>query len=426
MLIIKDSEDHIQTIAGEMLNIELSVKHYVDGKPVPAVAMTTRDYRGYPKIIRGNVIEEIRAAAGYIFVPVDVDLDEFRREIEATILRLETTVANHDGSDPKVLRKYHTVRSSYNTNVKVASELSLTVADDNGVNGRTKKNIKRLISTRTPDGESRRGRFNWFIRPMNEVMCEITDDNTEDVISRFASVFYDRDDICTYSHNQTVTLFTKNNFKGAANIICEPEFKIFKYGYPLMFELSDHWRSEAVSANAREFLRNINPSKIFSIDYDKLEYKPVSMEGADTDTSAEICSACRSVMFGENYALAGPVTAPDSPLCTAICPLCLHRSPLASPIESKYFRVYRVIVPRKDTDLIDDLSISPDRRELRKEVLKKVERKSLTVNGKEVRYIMIGDKFASFDDINDYLFTKLSTMTEFGSRKICESIMFIE
>jgi hypothetical protein len=155
------------------------------------------------------------------------------------------------------------------------------------------------------------------------------------------------------------------------------QLTLFKHGNPLLFELSDHWRGINVSSTASDFLRNISENKVFECEHKKLTFKPVNLSDTGHEASTEVCSKCHSLLVGENYALAGNVKNPDSNLCVAICPLCLHSSPEDKPIEMKYFRVFRVNFPRKIEDVIDDPNISEDRRSVRHEALKKIECKHL-------------------------------------------------
>lgn len=425
MRIIKNNEGIFAVIAGEMLNIETSTMHFIDGKPLKVGEEISMDtYKGYPKIIDGNVVNIVRAAFGYIYVPVGTNLDEFEEELVLALENLEEQMINPEGKDPEVLRQFHTVRAGYNTNVKIRSSQRLTHRSSHAhAKAQRRQNpgatnvIRQFIQN--PDGDLRRGRFTWCVMPINQFVFDINSDNVEDAISRYAcSVFFDGDDICKLGHNETTFSFSREMLKGSTNIINE-NIKLFKYGNPLLFELSDYWCEGDRTAAAT--LRNIPENKVFEIEYHSLTLKPVKIAENSEDTSTDICAKCRSVLWGDNYALAGNMKDPENTTCTAVCPICLHTSPEEKPMEGKYFRVFRMKVPRSMDEMLSSPKISAERRELMLEALKKFERKELYSNGVAIYYTMIGDNYASFDIIDNFLFTKLANHPDFANRKICSA-----
>ena len=433
MRIIKGTEDVFVAIAGEMLNIETSSLHFLNGVPLKVgIEVSPEEYRGYPKIVVGSVVHIIRGSSGYIFVPIGMNVVEFQEKLIAAILELESAMTRPDGSEPNVLKQYHTVKCSYNTNIKVKSALNVTQASNApkpaparyGVRGAAITNNLKRVFVADPEIDSRRGRFTWFLKSFDEIEQEITSDNMDDSVARFAcSILYDRDDICKLDHNQTTFEFSKEFLKGYDNIVNE-NITLFKHGNPLLFEISEHWRTaHVVDASAESFLRNINKNKVYEADHASLKFKPVHVADSTGESSVDICSQCRSLLVGDNYALAGNVKNPDSDLCVAICALCLHSSPEDKPIEAKYFRVFRVKFPRQIGEMIDTANVSDQRKELRREALKQVRSKELCVGDKNVDYIMIGDKYAAFKSIDDFLYTKLSVHPDFANRKVCNAVL---
>ncbi|SIP86125.1 Hypothetical protein PACV_412 [Pacmanvirus A23] len=425
MRIIKLDTDNIyKVIAGEMLNIETSTLHYLDGVPlVIGKDITLNEYRGYPKIMDGTVQYTIKAVVGYIFVPTGFDIKLFESNIIDAIKNLENNMI-YDGKAVIGLKGYHTAEANFNTNVKVKSALNLTKNGDSvpkmnrwDYNQPKPNNVKRQFITE--EGDVRRGRFTWIIQTIDKFDFEINSDNIDDAVSRFAcSVFYDADNICKMNHNDTTSDFTITHLKGCDNIITE-DITLFKHGNPLAFELSEYWRDRVSNTKASEFLRNIPDNKIYEHEYHALEFKPVKISETSNDTSTEVCSKCRSVLYGDNYAMVGSVKNPESTLCVALCPLCLHSSPEEKPIEMKYFIIFRVKFPRSIEEMIDSNDVSDERKLLRRESLKRIERKECTCNGKNIKYIMIGDKYVAFEKVNDYIFTRLSILQEFAGRKVC-------
>ena len=426
MRIIKPDFDDINVyriIAGEMLNLETSTLHYINGKPLTVGEdITVQNYRGYPKITDGAVQYTIKSAAGYIILPSGYDIKGFEENIIQAIKMLEAAMVNSDGLRVQVLKNYHTVDASFNTNIKVKCALNLTKNSIPPTVARwnapvVKENVKRQFNTL--DTDIRRGRFTWFIQTIDKFDFNISSENVDDAISRFAcSVFYDADNICNFNHNDTTHELNINNFKGSSNII-EENITLFKHGNPLIFELSEFWKEHVPNTNAGKFLRNIPDNKIFEHDYHAIEFKPVKCAENSNETSTEICSKCRSVLYGDNYAMVGSVKNPQSVQCVALCPLCLHSSPAEKPIEMKYLLIFRVTFPRSIDDMINGEDITPQRRDLRAEAMKRVQRKTLHTNGLDVKCILIGDKYLAFDDIADYLFTKLSVIDDFAGRKVC-------
>jgi hypothetical protein len=433
MRIIKGAQNVFNTIAGEVLNIETSSLHFLNGVALKVgTEISIDEYRGYPKLVAGAVVHIIRGASGYIFVPIGTDMIEFQENLIAAISALEEGMTRPDGSNPNVLKQYHTAKCSYNTNIKVKSALSVTQASNGPQIARNRYgarnealtgNLKRVFVV-DQETDSRRGRFTWFLKSLDEIEQDITSDNLDDSIARFAcSILYDRDDICKLDHNQTTFEFSKEFLKGYDNIVNE-NITLFKHGNPLLFELSEHWSTAHVEPSADAFLRNISENKVFEADHAMLKFKPVHVADSTGESSVDICSQCRSLLVGDNYALAGNVKNPDSDLCVAICALCLHSSSDEKPIEAKYFRVFRVTFPRSVDELIDAVNISEQRKELRREALKRVESKKLYVNGdRKVKYIMIGDKYVAFKSVNDFLYTRLATHVDFANRKVCNAVL---
>lgn len=423
MIILKNSTgvNIFRTIAGAMLNIEMSTKHFINGEPIDNTLMIGENYRGYPKIIDGSITYVIRGVFGYIFVAPGTDIDNFERELIEYLVDLERNVQLQ--TQTEVLKTYHSTRVGYNTNIKVRSDLNLTKGGEKEAQVRYRrndvKNVKRQFIRALDD--TRRGRFTWLITTIDKFDFTINSDNIEDSISRYAlSIFYDADDISTLNHNSENYDFSTEYLKGAANIVRE-KMVLFKHGNPLLFELSSYWKdADMATKSAKSFLRNIIPSKIYENDYALLKFKPVKITESNTgETSTEICSKCHSTLYGDNYALAGSVKEPESDLCVAICPLCLHSSPEEKPMEMKYFRVFRVTFPLRIEDMLRDATVSEERREIRAEALKRVERREMTTNQRTIKYMLIGDKYLAFDNINDYLFTRASTMKEFSGKKVC-------
>ncbi len=341
MRILKNRPNLVSMIVGEMINVEMSLLHFIDGEPTSFGAAggpkVDTDYRGYPKIVekfgvdgdpkQRTVTYDIKASSGYIYIPVGYNIDLLEQQLIAAIDGMASTVVRLDGRVSGNLKEYHTIQSGYNTNVKIRSAQNNTLSSERKVAPRRAKgdvgatNTKRQFCREVDD--IRRGRFTWFIIPIDKFDDLISADNIEDAISRLAtSIFFDADDICKLDHNSTVFDFSKKMLKGYDSIVNE-SIVLFKHAAnPLLFELNEHWRNSNPSPSATTFLRNIEPTRVYSIEYEKLIIKPVKLNDSGTESSIDVCSKCRCPLYDENYALAGSAADPGQNLCVAICPLC--------------------------------------------------------------------------------------------------------
>src|SRR5690348_1422410 len=112
----------IKVIAGEILNIETSTLYFINGEPAK---LPRAECSGYPRIIQGNICDVIKAAEGYIFVPVGTDLEVFEELLINEILKMQKGMTVDD-EIVNVLGTYHTIKSNHVTNIKVKSSQTLT------------------------------------------------------------------------------------------------------------------------------------------------------------------------------------------------------------------------------------------------------------------------------------------------------------
>lgn len=422
-----NSDEMYKMIAGEMLNKEASVQYWREGRPAKVGTgpgdITKEEYLGYPTLITNKTVKNsIRSTMGYILVALGTDLSVFERSVMKAIEIMELTM-NASGITP--LATYHTSRGGYHTNIKVKSSLAVSQIYDDNENGRTNayavsKNTKRQFVHDIDD--YRVARFVWVVKHIDQFDFTISSANFDDAIARFAcSVFYDKDDICTLGHNETTFEFSQKMLKGSENVV-RVGLNLFKYGNPLAFELSDHWKNSSAYANKwRNPIRNIDERHVYDASYEFLALQPVQLvtgDGAE-ETSTEICSKCRSLLWGDNYALSGSIKYPGSDTCSLICSLCAHTTCEDSPIEERYSHILRVTVPRTDADMIENAIISDERKEIYHEVMRGLVWKDLMTGDKKIKYIMIGTKYVAFKRIEDYLFTSLVNCQDFATRKVC-------
>lgn len=417
MRIIKHVDNVFAVIAGEMLNIENSTLQYINGEPVVEID------RGYPKIIDGTVVNIIRAAWGYIFVPPGMDRDSFQKELIPVLQRM----ADSTGKDADSLNRPHTIFNSRHSNIKIKSRQHRTSAsyENQPINKRTAMEVFRQFVL-NPHERRTFGRFTWIINAISDFDFKICSNNIDDALGRFAcSIFYDAENICMLEHNAVTFEFAHDLLKGHSNII-NSSVRLFKYGHPLLFELSEFWRESANSNFASTFLRNLVKEKMFNGEYASFKINPVKLTEEGDQTSIEVCTVCRSLLWGENYIVADAIKSPERELCIAICPICLHSNPeKLGALQLKNLHIFRVNFPRTAFDMIASPNIPAERKDILIEALTGITIETVLVSNSAVKFILIGKKYVSFDDINKYLFTGFSNNEIFAGRKVC-SVSFIE
>jgi hypothetical protein len=430
MRIIKDSPDYIRIIAGEMANIESSTHHYIDGAPItlgeeyPSVGVVNaQNYRGYPRITDDNRVMTLRAAMGVIFVPAGTDIDKIERQL-AEEVRLMNNYKALDGRANTYLNGYQTISYAAHTNVKIVPKACITKlnADQTTTRVGMSNIIRQFI--RDPH-DARRARFVWLILPIDRFQCTIEHGTQQNALVQHAvSIFYDGDDICTLGHNSITFDFSKSLLRGSARLLPAEKLTarlLIADGNPLLFELSDFWRDW--SGDASTAFRNIHGRDIYQIDHDKIQLRPVRISDRSDDASTEICTKCKSVLWGDNYVLMGCIDALDSHYGVAICPLCFNSTPDDRPIEMKYLYIFRVTFPRTMEEMINSPRNSENKRDLLREALKSIKLEEKVVNGRTVSYALIGDKYAAFAKSRDYLFTQLSNDPDLATRIVTSLIL---
>lgn len=403
MRIIKSVTGAITAIVGEMLNIETSSLQFIDGIPI------AEPINGYPVVVDGCMTSVIRAVSGYIYIPYWMDPDDFGQTL---ITALDNITAIGD------LTSYHTVRHSSVTNVKIRSSQRLTksTAKNHGRqrNGRpviSENVLRSFVHCMTSD--SRLCRFTWCVSHIRDFDFDIDSRHVDDAISRFVcSIFYDADDVCVLEHNAQTFEFSKALLRASAILVNE-SVALFTHGHPLMLELSDFWRTAGLSDITKEFIRDIDVSCVFSRDFDDLRFRQ--------DTDELTCARCRSRIWGDFYALAGIIRNPIETRCIPMCALCLHTSPAARPMETKYFRVFRVQSPRSVDDMLSE--VPQPRRDILTEAINGIVRCVSDDNGVSISYTLIGNKYVAFDKIDDLLFNNVAKRFEDQGLRVCTAII---
>lgn len=395
------SIDEVATIiAGEMLNIEMSMLYFLDGKSLPP----TDRKKGYPQITNGTVVNVIKAAAGYIYFPSSLDIDVLETKIIAAINALSREI------EPEIIQPltgYHTQSAGIATNIKVKSSMQLTTDSLNP----TTKNIKRQF--RRNEHSTYLGRFVWTLNSINNIDYDITSDNFEQAIERLGcGILYDQHNITTCAHNDKVYDFSPKYFRATPYII-EKDIKLYRYGPPLLYELSTFWYNKTRYELDNTGIRNLTSVRIIETDY------------AQINVSSDVCASCGSVLYDDNYVLCDDdlfssqhASTKENMHCIAICPLCMHSAWKFAEPEAKYSKIRRVKFPRSIEAMIASLSGRSSRHE---DILSEIAKHGIkSVAGMK----LIGPHYAIVSNIDDYKYTNLVHNPELKDRFVFASSTF--
>ena len=413
-----DFDDDLIRIAGEMLNIEASSLMFINGKQTDRADVPSELYKGYPRYVVNDITHIIRAAEGYIYISKGADVEGFEAKIMAAIIEMEKKYFAMDmvtGKSDDHMGSFHTVEYHFHTNIKVKSGLRLTRGSQNA--GTT--NIKRQFKTKPSSKFDNVSRFTWKIINIDDFDFGINNSNIYDAVgSRLCSIFYDTDNICKYGDNTVTQEFYKSDFVGHDNII-DTELPIILSSYynAVCLEINNYWNIHIPDFRPATVFRNITPNKTYKRDFKDCEIKPKKISELSAEVSKDICSYCCSTLYDENYVLYGNTHNPDSRLGVAICPLCLHHRDGDKEIENKYLYVFRVRFPRTIESMVSMPNFSEVKKDIMLEALKQITPKISHIDGvKKFEYVLIGDKYLGIKNIDDYLFSDLSSTNK---RKVC-------
>jgi hypothetical protein len=401
MRIIKSD---IDTIIGEMLNIETSTLSYLDGKPA------AEQYIGYPRINDNHVTYHIKAVIGFIFVPTGVNISELILTIISRIKVYEAlhySICNVNNSKTtQILHDYHTVRASTHTNVKVFTQSTLTKSVIHKVNN----HVKRCIVEYNDDIIVNDIRFVWYITPLSDFDIVGYGNDTAIIIQKnICSIFYDCYNICNLPHNSIINEYTTNILKGSSNFITQDLYLNIALNIQSI-EFNNYWKSYA-KIYKRLDLVDIPKNKISKHDYKGLTISPVKYEKT---LLYDYCSKCKQILFGTNYVFVGK----DTP-SIALCPICTYHNSPEEHVHNRYSNIYEVEFPRSANDIIHYDNPSSDSIILRKAVLEGITMEVVTVNGQYIEYINIGSNMIGIKNKDIYLYTGMCNLSEISNKYVC-------
>jgi hypothetical protein len=409
MFIVKNSPDHdaLKVIAGEMINRENSIDHFVNGEPRTELPP---GYVGYPTYVTPTRKYVLKAVGAYIYIPSSVSKDWFVSTISRLVAGIE--FSRLDGIEITNKCSFRT-GMNYCTTVAGLGASAVTYA-----------------VTESAKKTGNNSRFIWTVQHENEINTNVVCTNPDVTIQRLAGIFWDADDILTHPHGTLTFEFSQDSFK-ATSRICSEKLTLLYGANPLVFELSEYWREAVPSAEASEFMREMNRRKLVSANYDQVEVKPIRVNDESAATSTEICFRCKNTLYGDVYGLSGYVTKQDEPfmsggkiIVTPLCAVCMHTIPEEAPIENKYVRVLRIKWNRTCAEMIDR-TFTGEKSEIAHEVMrgfKPCEAKSTAADGgtTTIRFYLIGDNYVGFEHVDNFRFTGLVNAPYLEGRKVCK------
>jgi hypothetical protein len=382
MKIIKHTD--LKAIVGEMLNLEYSVHHWIDGEPGN---LPVEQYYGYPRIIAiDNSYEDIITAShGVLYVPSVITgagpvgdasqqlnddgsddlltantfiiptIAQIIYDIEKIIGKMEAEMINPHGVAVKT-PKYHTIERSWHTNVRIKSKLTGTTITPNN-----KKPIQRYIAddNNISMQSARNARFYWHVKTHEDFARSDNDiDSTKEFKSQFNYMFTDM--LCSVfwdPHNLTVDISPQPTFALSSNIF-RAKSRVLDIRVSLQDGIDPVTQIVGTMFNSGDNNNLVNKShfEVYEGDYDMLEpalgdYKgsylpssgritkiktlvdkianasasivpPITISDQHYIKHPMLCRHCDTFLFGDNYAI---LNVHDGRYqCQPICVGCIH------------------------------------------------------------------------------------------------------
>jgi hypothetical protein len=382
MIIIKNNpNDGLKILVGEMLNLEAGQRLFSNGE----LLETSEGLPGsYPSFTIGSrVFNNNRLSAGIIYVSYECDMKELMKDIISLICKMEMLIPDH-------MKNYQAVSVGIHTQKSMVSYQKTTRSDPPVIRMR---NVKRHIYT---NGDSEKtkisARFRWNIRYLQR----FTYDNPS--ISRYCAIIYDVNNIITHPHNTIVYTEDLPSIMSAySNVINTRAHLLMKNSRLDLMKLDDRDKHEIYNFYR---LYAVDFNNLFTADYSKFKF-----------TSGN-CEMCSSFLYGDNYVfIADGDTIP-------ICPMCVHSRNIDASIINNLQHTYRVTFP---TDIYDYINSIED--ELSRDIYFSTYsslsiRQVILNNGREIDYYIMGNKYAGFVDIDNYVYTELIHLEQLKKYKV--------
>lgn len=210
MRVFKHSDNVKEKIAREMINIEAGLLYFEPGKDTINAKPTL-----YPEVERDNIKTTIRSHVGFIYLPFDVDMEEFMKGVETYLTDYDLQLGH--------LSKY--MRLERNNGQFTAMKAK---------NNMTKTTYAVVNKTGYPDNYTKRAifiganvdmhiyRFHWFVYNTRTMVKNIEqfDRPAFPATTQFVSILYDKFDYLTATDGQKLeSNITFQHFKVFQNLI---------------------------------------------------------------------------------------------------------------------------------------------------------------------------------------------------------------
>jgi hypothetical protein len=210
MRVFKDSGNIKEKIAREMINIEAGLLYFEPGKNEINTKPTL-----YPEIERDNIKTTIRSQIGFIYLPTNIDMEEFMKGVETYLTDYDLQLS-HLGKYTRLER--HTGQF---TAMKAKNNMQKTIY---GVVGKTYPDnyTKRAIFISTGSPELKLYRFHWFVYNTRIMVKNIEqfDHPIFPATTQFVSILFDKNNYLTFSDGEKMeSNITFQHFRVFQNLI---------------------------------------------------------------------------------------------------------------------------------------------------------------------------------------------------------------
>lgn len=210
MRVFKHTDGIKEKIAREMINIEAGLLYFEPGKNEINAKPNL-----YPEIERDNIKTTIRSHVGFIYLPTDIDMEEFMKGVETYLTDYDLQFGH--------LSKYMRLerRNGHFTAMKAKNNMQKTTYAISG-NSFPDNYTKRAIYIGAISELSRLYRFDWFVFNTRTMVKNIEqfDRPMFPATTQFVSILYDKSDYLMVTDGQKLeSNITFQHFRVFQNLI---------------------------------------------------------------------------------------------------------------------------------------------------------------------------------------------------------------
>lgn len=209
MRVFKHSDSIKEKIAREMINIEAGLLYFEPGKSINANPTL------YPEIERDNIKTTIRSQVGFIYLPTDINLEEFMKGVETYLTDYDLQLGH--------LSKYMRLErlNGQFTAMKAKNNMKRTMYAVANKGAYPDDYTKRVICINAMPS-MRRYRFHWFVYDTKTMVKNIEqfDRPMFPATTQFVSILYDKHDYLISTDGQKLeSNITFQHFRVFQNLI---------------------------------------------------------------------------------------------------------------------------------------------------------------------------------------------------------------